>query len=93
MPEAIERVDATFDVTEFRHPYNPDMEVDKVFDIVPDPDLIHREFDYIAFTEPPFDEGDIFLKDYEDEEGEEILSLFAATDGSDVYNHLTNYKI
>lgn len=49
--EASAQVDATFNETEFVHPFRPDLKVDKVFDVVPDPECIHREYDYIAFGE------------------------------------------
>jgi len=67
--------------------------VEKVFDVLPDPECIHREYDYVAFDESPFEGGTPFLKDYEDEEGEEILSLFTAPEGNDVFRHSCNYKL
>ena len=91
--EAAAQVDTTFEQQEFVHPFRPNLKVQKVFDVLPDPECIHREYDYIAFDESPFEGGTPFLKDYEDEEGEEILSLFTAPEGTDVFRHSCNYKL
>jgi hypothetical protein len=91
-------IEQAFAKKEFVHPTKPNLKVEKVYDVVPDLSVIHREYSIISFDEEPHDTNEeAYIKEFEDEEADHILALYAqrrkrSFEEMNEYDYKRNYK-
>ena len=91
-------IEQAFAKKEFVHPTKPSLKAEKVYDVVPDLSVIHREYSIISFDEEPHAKNEeAYIKEFEDEEADHILALYAqrrkrSFEEMNEYDYKRNYK-